>query len=113
MEVIVYEKTYVYAGDFKDDIAVVREKEGKCTHIYQDGELVHGKRYLDLGVYHKGFALARDKHGWFHINPRGWMVYPTRFKQLEPFYNGFAIATTLKGKRIIIDELGVFAFELK
>ncbi len=75
----VYEQEYNYVGDFKDGIAVVH-KDGKATHINNHGKLVHNKWYKKLNVFHKGFAIAEDKHGWFHIDINGNPVYRQRFK---------------------------------
>jgi len=66
---------------------------------------------LDLGVYHKNFATARDKRGWFHIDMQGEELYPQRYLMIEPFYNGFALVTDSDGKKIVINEQGEIMWE--
>lgn len=100
------DKKYLYAGDFRDGIAVVRELDGLCTHIDKGERPVHGGRFLDLDVYHKGYARARDSWGWFHVDLQGRPVYESRFLDIEPFYNGCSMVMGPGGERFIIDEFG-------
>ena len=101
-----YDTTYRYAGDFRDGIAVVQREDGSHTHIDELGSQVHGKWYIDLDVYHKGFARARDSIGWHHIDLTGDALYPHRFAQAEPFYNGQARVESFDGSLSVIDESG-------
>ncbi len=101
-----YRSCWRYAGDFRDRIAVVQNDEGLHSHIRADGELLHGKWFGDLDVFHKGLARARDEQGWFHINQGGKALYERRFSQAEPFYNGQARVETFGSGLEIIDEKG-------
>lgn len=98
--------SYLYAGDFRDHVAVVRGQDGLCTHINMDGKPVHGKRFLDLDVYHKGYARARDSRGWFHVDSNGDAAYSERFAEVEPFYNGFAYVRDFSSRVGIVGENG-------
>ena len=66
-----YLERWRYAGDFRDGMAVVQNSDGHSTHIDRSGREIHGVYFLDLDVYHKGFARARDHHGWTHIDLAG------------------------------------------
>lgn len=101
-----YLEKYNYAGDFRDGYAVVRMNNQECKHIDLFGEELNNKRFLDLGVFHKSIATAKDEKGWFHINMEGKELYTKRYKQIEPFYNGFALVETIEGVKQIIDESG-------
>ena len=102
-----YKERHLYAGDFRDGIAVVRYADnGLCGHIDDSGRPVHSQCYLDLDVFHKGYARARDKRGWFHIHRDGSPAYTCRFAEIEPFYNGQARVLTLEGEYQIVDEQG-------
>jgi len=103
----VYKCTWNYTGDFKDGSAVVQREDGRSTHIDTMGRLIHGAWFVDLDIFHKRFARARDDDGWFHIIESGLPAYTARFSMVEPFYNGFARCETRSGKRVIIDEFGV------
>jgi hypothetical protein len=103
----VYADTYSYAGDFRDGIAVVTSSEdGLCRHITSDGKPLHEGAFIDLDVFHKGFARAKDARGWFHITPDGKACYPERYASVEPFYNGLARADTADGRRVRISPNG-------
>lgn len=102
----VCEHYWRYAGDFRDGVAVVAREDGRSTHIDQDGHPVHGRWFVDLDVFHKGFARARDERGWMHVDGAGRPGYVRRFASVEPFYNGQARVEDFDGAVEIIDEAG-------
>ncbi len=59
-----------------------------------------------MGIFHKSYATAKDKKGWFHIDKNGNSIYNERYLMIEPFYNGFSLIETFKNKKQIIDEKG-------
>lgn len=83
-----------YAGDYREGIAVVREKgTGLCHHVDLQGKRIYEDEgnhtikykvriqinfvhlgFLDLDVYHKGYARAKDSHGWFHVDTNGYDI---------------------------------------
>ncbi|VEN74736.1 Methyltransferase (fragment) [Candidatus Desulfarcum epimagneticum] len=95
-----------YAGDYKDGIAVAQRDDGLSTHLDLHGGILHNRWFMDLDVFHKGYARAKDDSGWFHIDPAGRPVYPDRYAMIEPFYNGQARVETKQGALWIIDENG-------
>lgn len=102
-----------YAGDFRDGVAVVQGDDGRSTHIDDQGGLVHGRWFLDLDVFHKGYARARDEGGWLHVDARGRPAYARRFAAVEPFYNGQARVERPDGGLEVIDERGEALVELR
>lgn len=102
-----YDQRWHYAGDFRDNIAVVQTKHGHATHIDATGRYLHECWFLDLDVFHKGYARARDEDGWHHIDIHGKPVYQRRFANIEPFYNGQARVERFDGALEVIDEDGV------
>jgi len=93
-----------YAGDFREGVAVVHDDTHRATHIDPDGALLHGQYFLDLDVFHKGFARAQDRHGWMHVSTSGEPIYDRRFQAVEPFYNGQARVHRFDGGVEVIDE---------
>lgn len=108
-----YLERYRYAGDFREGIAVVQNKEGKSSHIDLQGSLTHNCWFLDLDVFHKGFARAKDHLGWMHIDCYGQPIYEHRFVMVEPFYNGYARVETADGTFWVINELGEIQWQLR
>jgi len=84
----------------------VQRTDGKATHIDADGRLLHGRWFLALDVFHKGFARALDSNGWHHINRAGEPAYCARFAAVDCFYNGQAWARSSRGEQFIINEQG-------
>jgi len=101
-----YQKQYTYAGDYKYGIAVVINENGLSTHIDTKGEPIHGKYFLELDVYHKGYAIAKDEHGYFHINKQGKEIYSNRYVKIEPYYNNRAVAIDYHNVKMIISPKG-------
>ncbi len=108
-----YQERYGYAGDFRDGLAVVQNDAGEHTHIDADGHLLHGKWFVDLDVFHKGFARARDRRGWHHVDTAGQPLYERRFRNVEPFYNGRARVESHDGSLDVIDEGGTSLLQLR
>ena len=108
-----YSEFHRYAGDFKDGHAVVQWGDGRHSHIDQSGALLHGRWFLDLDVFHKNFARARDDQGWHHIDTLGQPLYGDRYRNVEPFYNGQARVEGIDGSLSVIGETGETLMELR
>ena len=108
-----YDARWNYVGDYRDGICVVQNATGRSTHMYALGRLVHNCWFLDLDVFHKSFARARDENGWMHIDTRGMPIYSRRFTSVEPFYNGQARVERFDGGLEIINESGDTLVELR
>ena len=108
-----YPGRYRYAGDFKDGYAVVQRDDGKHSHIGPSGELLHGEWFLDLDVYHKNYARARDEGGWHHVEIQGQPLYQDRYRNVEPFYNGQARVEGFDGSLSVIGESGETLLQLR
>ncbi|MCY4364746.1 MAG: methyltransferase [Chloroflexi bacterium] len=108
-----YGERYRYAGDYRDGIAVVQREDGKHTHVDRSGNLVHGRWFLDLDVFHKNRARACDAQGWHHVGMEGEPLYAERFRNVEPFYNGQARVERFDGSLLVIDESGGVLLELR
>ena len=111
---------HAYAGDFREGLAVVRSaSDGLCHHVDEDGRAPAPAgearpKCLDLDVFHKGFARARDERGWHFVRRSDFAdaSFGERFAALEPHYNGQALALRLDGTRCVIAEDGRAALEL-
>ena len=55
-------------------------------------------------MFHKGFARARDRRGWHHVDTAGQPLYEQRFRNVEPFYNGQARVERHDGSLAVIGE---------
>lgn len=108
-----YAARFRYAGDYRDGVAVVQTADGRSTHIRPDGALLHARWFIDLDVFHKGFARARDNGGWMHVDVAGYPTYERRFATVEPFYNGQARVERFDGGFEVIDEQGKTVVELR
>jgi SAM-dependent methyltransferase len=101
-----YAERWRYAGDFREGAASVQVDTGMHHHIDVNGRRINGRDFIDLDVFHKGFARARDATGWFHVRRDGRPAYDPRFAAIEPFYNGQARCERFDESLIVIDEAG-------
>lgn len=101
-----YSSKWSYCGDFREGAAVVQGRVGLSSHIDFSGELIHGQWFLDLDVFHKGYARARSNEGWHHISKAGTPLYPARYANVEPFYNGCSRVEAGDGALRVINEKG-------
>lgn len=108
-----YPGRWRYAGDYRDGVAVVQRGDGSHSHVDANGRLLHGRWFVDLDVFHKGFARARDDAGWTHVDETGVPVYEARFAAVEPFYNGQARVERRDGGLEVIDEQGATVITLR
>jgi hypothetical protein len=108
-----YIERWRYAGDYRDGVAVVQAADGRSTHIDEEGRVAHGRWFVDLDVFHKAFARARDEDGWTHVDMTGRPIYERRFAAVEPFYNGQARVECFDGALEVIDESGAAVVELR
>lgn len=102
-----YKQQYTYVGDYRYGIAVITNNIGLCTHIDTQGNELHSQYFLELDVYHKSYAIAKDERGYFHINKKGQEIYKHRYLKIEPFYNNRAVAIDIYGVKKIISTQGV------
>jgi len=108
-----YTARWRYAGDYRDGSAVVQRHDGHSTHVDLHGRPLHDRWFLDLDVFHKRFARARDPAGWLHIDRHGHPAYARRFAAVEPFYNGQARVERHDGALEVIDEFANTLIELR
>ena len=92
---------------------MVQRDDGKHTHIDPSGNLLHGRWFQDLDVFHKRRARACDSGGWHHVDMSGEPLYSERFRNVEPFYNGQARVEGFDGSLLVIDESGQTGLELR
>ena len=95
-----------YDSDFREQAAVVQDDAGLHLHIDAKGRPLGTGRFVNLDVFHKGFARARNRDGWFHLRRDGAHAYARRFAAVEPFYNGQARCEQHDGVLVVIDEAG-------
>lgn len=103
---------WCYAGDYREGRAVVHREDGTATHVDLQGRPTHGVWWLDLDVFHKGYARARGPDGWTHVGRDGHSAHRRWFAEVEPFYNGQARCRTLDGRTVVVDEGGREVVEL-
>lgn len=102
-----------YCGDYREGVAVVQRADGLHGHIDLAGMPLQDRWFEDLDVFHKGFARARNKEGWYHIDRSGRAIYSARFAMIEPFYNGCARVERFDGALLVIDEQGQVLREMR
>jgi hypothetical protein len=71
----------------------IAEKDGKKFHITIDGRLVYKQRYLHVGDFHQGLAIAiAGSKNCFHIRTDGKPAYKQRYDDVWSLQHGLAFA---------------------
>ena len=80
--------------------------DGLCRHINLEGQYIYDYSFLDLDVFHKGFARARMRGAGIISIRKVDISAGERYAEIEPFYNGQSLVRTITGEYLVIDEDG-------
>ena len=82
---------FVYADDFYEGFAVVKNKNNERNFVNTKGELLSDVWFKAVGNFHEGFAAVKNKNGeWNFINTKGELLSDVWFKHVNNFRDGFA-----------------------
>ena len=95
------------AGNFKEGLAPVQNKEGRCGYIDKTGTIVIPYKWQDAGDFSEGLAAVQDENEKCgYIDKTGKLVIPCEWSWAKPFTNGLARVQNQKGTWLVIDKTG-------
>ncbi|OFX61398.1 MAG: hypothetical protein A2046_04670 [Bacteroidetes bacterium GWA2_30_7] len=109
-----YKKRYVDVGDFKNNLAWIKDDDGYFSHIDTTGTQLYKKKYVYVTDFDGEFAVAQDVNDKrFHIRKNGVPLYGKKFFNVRPFSENLAAVQNDNGDWFFIDTLGVMPFSRK
>ncbi|HJK18289.1 MAG TPA: histidine phosphatase family protein [Methanocorpusculum sp.] len=86
-----YDERYVWAGDFAEGVAPVRNKEGRYLFIDEAGKPIAFETYLYATGFSEGSAVVyHETLGATHITTAGELLYGDWYYDARPFAGGRA-----------------------
>lgn len=93
-----YQKSFLWAGNFQEEICSVRNKDNQYFHIDLKGNRIYKNNYAYVGDYKDGVACVKLPNGFYrHIDNEGNFINEKSFLDLGVFHKSFAIAKDENG----------------
>ncbi len=83
-------KRFVYAGPFRDGLALVRLANGLYGYINKTGSFKIAQGFVDASNFSEGMASIKIGNKWGYINESGEIVVKPKFDKAFEFNNGAA-----------------------
>lgn len=94
----VYTASYLWTGNYQEDICTVRNDNNQYFHIDISGDRIYSGNYVYAGDYKDGIACVKLKDGLFrHIDNKGKFINNKSFLDLGIFHKNFATAKDKSG----------------
>jgi len=94
----VYTISYLWTGNYQENICTVRNADNQYFHIDLNGNRIYANNYVYAGDYKEGIACVKSKDGLCrHINDKGKLINEKSFLDLGVFHKNFAVAKDKKG----------------
>jgi hypothetical protein len=94
----VYSASYLWTGNYQENICTVRDAENQYFHIDLNGIRIYAKNYVYAGDYKDGIACVKLQDGFYrHIDKKGKFINTKSFLDLGVFHKKFATAKDPNG----------------
>ena len=93
-----YSKTYLWTGNYQEDVCTVRDDNNQYFHIDLKGNRIYNENYIYAGDFKDGIACVKSEDGFFrHIDSKVNFINNKSFYDLGIFHKNFATAKDEKG----------------
>ena len=89
-----------------DTLAWVENFDKKFFHIKPNGKPAYTQKYISVGEFTNGLAIAENSSGKFHIRKDGKPLYPKVYIEVRSFNDGLAAVENEEGDAFFIDTTG-------
>ena len=94
----VYTASFLWTGNYQEDICTVRNDNNQYYHIDLNGNPIYKENYMYAGDFKDGIACVKSEDGFFrHIDLYGNFINNMSFYDLGIFHKNFATAKDEKG----------------
>jgi hypothetical protein len=93
-----YGNSFLWVGNYQEDLCVVRNKNNKYIHLDLNGDKIYNHSYIYCGDFKDGYASVKSMDGLYrHIDTNGKFLNNKAFLDLGVFHKNFATARDNKG----------------
>ena len=94
----VYRLSYLWTGNFQENLCPVRDSDNNYFHIDLDGNRIYNLNFIYCGDYKEGVACVKSADGFHkHIDTKGKFINGKSFFDLGVFHKNFATARDKNG----------------
>ena len=107
----VYETTYLWSGNYQENVCTVRDLHNNYFHIDLNGNRCYKENYKYAGDFKDGIACVKSQNGYYkHIYEHGKCINNKEYIYLGIFHKNYATAKDEKGW-FHIDKLGLQLYQ--
>lgn len=94
----VYSASYLWTGNYQENICTVRNDNNQYFHIDLNGNRIYENNYVYAGDYKDGIACVKSQDGFYrHIDNEGKLINDKTFLDLGVFHKNYATAKDING----------------
>ena len=94
----VYSVSYLWTGNYQENICTVRNNSNQYFHIDLHGNRIYEQNYVYAGDYKDGIACVKSQDGFYrHIDNKGKFINDKSFLDLGIFHKNIATAKDKNG----------------
>lgn len=94
----VYSASYLWTGNYQENICTVRNENNQYFHIDLNGNRIYADNYVYAGDYKDDIACVKSQNGFYrHIDNKGNFINGKSFLDLGIFHKNFATAKDQQG----------------
>jgi len=94
----VYTSSYLWTGNYQENICTVRNADNQYFHIDLCGNRIYADNYVYAGDYKDGIACVKSQDGFYrHIDNKGKFINVKSFIDLGIFHKNIATAKDKNG----------------
>lgn len=94
----VYSVSFLWTGNFQENICTVRNDNNQYLHIDLNGNRIYADNYVYAGDFKDGIACVKSQDGFYrHIDNKGNFINNKSFLDLGVFHKNFATAKDKNG----------------
>lgn len=94
----VYHNSFLWAGNYQENLCTVRDANNQYFHIDLDGHKIYSETFTYAGDFKDGIACVKTASGFYkHIDTKGNYLNNIDFLDLGIFHKNFATAKDKQG----------------
>jgi hypothetical protein len=94
----VYHNSFLWAGNYQENLCTVRDATNQYFHIDLDGHKIYSETFTYAGDFKDGIACVKTASGFYkHIDTKGNYLNNIDFLDLGIFHKNFATAEDKEG----------------